>query len=391
MTRARSGEDGGCWPTGAQALLLRATLLSGPDGLAAWERWKLAVDLDRLDAASVRLLPHLYRRLEGAGVRDPLMGRLKGTYRHTLYGNHLRLRGAAVVLRELAQAGIATMALKGAALALLYYRDVGRRPMDDVDVLVPTHQAGAAIDVLRQLGWAPRCRVTTRHVQVGHAVDFADARAQRIDLHWHLLPESCWPSADATFWEHAQRATIHGADVAVLHPTEQLFHVCAHGVKWEPLAPLRWVADAALIVGRAEAEIDWDRLARQAEHHRLTLPLREALGYLRDMLGLLIPGEVLEQLQRAHVSRAERWEYHLRARAPSPFLGRLPEHWLRYRRRQWGGEETRVGFVRYLEVVLGRDGLWDLGRRALLRHRWRRHARRVSHQYTREVNRASLP
>jgi hypothetical protein len=391
MTRARSVGEGGCWPTTEQALLLRATLLSGPESLAAWDRWKLAVDLDHLDAASVRLLPHLYRRLEGAGVRDPVMGRLKGTYRHTLYGNHLRLRSAAAALRELAQAGIATMVLKGAALAVLYYRDVGLRPMDDVDVLVPTHQAGAAIDVLRQLGWTPRYRVTARHVQVGHAVDFADARAYRIDLHWHLLPESCWPSADATFWEHAQRATIHGVEVAVLHPTEQLFHVCTHGVKWEPLAPVRWVADAAVIVTRAEAEIDWDRLAGQAERHRLTLPLRAALRYLRDMLGLPIPGEALEQLQRARVSPAERWEYRLRLRAPSPLLGRLPEHWLRYRRRRWGRNEDRVGFVRYLEVVLGSDGLWDLGRRALLRHRWRRHARRVSDQYAREVNRATLP
>ena len=110
MTRARSVGEGGCWPTTEQALLLRATLLSGPESLAAWDRWKVAVDLDHLDAASVRLLPHLYRRLEGAGVRDPVMGRLKGTYRHTLYGNHLRLRSAAAALRELAQAGIATVA-----------------------------------------------------------------------------------------------------------------------------------------------------------------------------------------------------------------------------------------------------------------------------------------
>jgi hypothetical protein len=72
-------------------------------------------------------------------------------------------------------------------------------------------------------------------------------------------------------------------------------------------------------------------------------------------------------------------------------LGRLPEHWLRYRRRPWAEAEARVGFVRYLEVVLGSDGLWDLGRRALLRHRWRRHARRVSHHYAQEMNRAALP
>jgi hypothetical protein len=391
MTRARREAEGGSWPTAEQELLLRAALLAGPEGLTAWERWKRAVDLDHLDAASVRLLPHLYRTLESAGVRDPLMGRLKGTYRHTLYDNHLRLRAAAPVLAELVRVGVGPMVLKGVPLAFLYYRDVGRRPMDDVDVLVPVRQAGAALEVLRQLGWLPRCRVTARHIQVGHAVDFADGRGHRLDLHWHLLPESCWPSADEAFWERAQRAALHGIEVTVLDPTDQLFHVCVHGVKWEQLAPVRWVADAAVTIARAGDEIDWDRLARQAEGHRLTLSLRAALQYLRAALGVPIPAEVLEQLRRARVSLAERWEHELRLRPPRPFVGRLPEHWLRYRRRRWGRGENRVGFVRYLEVVLGSDGLWDLGRRALLRHRWRRHAQAVSQHYAREMNRAALP
>ncbi|HXJ83058.1 MAG TPA: nucleotidyltransferase family protein [Candidatus Methylomirabilis sp.] len=390
MTRTWSAAESACWPTTEQALLLRAALLPGPESLAAWERWKRSIDLDLLDAASVRLLPHLYRRLEGAGVRDPLMGRLKGTYRHTLYSNHLRLGSAVPVLRELARAGVPTMLLKGAALTVLYYRDVGLRPMDDVDILVPTRQAGVAVDVLNQLGFTPRCRVTGRHVQVGHAVDLGDARGQRIDLHWHLLPESCWPSADATFWEHARQATFHGVEAAVLHPTEQLFHICAHGLKWEPVAPVRWVADAAVVLARAEAEIDWGRLAAQAEGHRMILPLRSALRVLREMLGLPVPAEILERLQRAHVSSADHWEYRMRLGAPSVLLGRICEHWLRYRRRPWGADEQRVGFARYLEVVLGTDGLWDLGRRALLRHRWRRHARRVSQQYARALNRTTM-
>jgi len=48
--------------------------------------------------------------------------------------------------------------------------------------------------------------------------------------------------------------------------------------------------------------------------------------------------------------------------APSPepaLLGRLPKHWLRYRPLRRERSAGGGGFSRYLEVVLGCDGLWD--------------------------------
>ena len=247
--RAAVSTAGNCWPTSAQRLLLRAVVLRGAEALAAWQRWTQAVNLDRLDAGSIRLLPQLYRSLEREGVRDPLMSKLKGVYRHTWYGNQLRLRDTGVVLGELNRRGIEPMLLKGAALTLLHYRDSGLRPMEDVDILVRTHQWRAAVGALTDLGWTPRVLVTPRRVAASHAMEFADARAQRIDLHWHLLPVSCWPGADDEFWERASTTALRGVRVSVLDATDQLLHTCAHGVKWEHVPPLRWIADAALNLG----------------------------------------------------------------------------------------------------------------------------------------------
>ena len=269
------------------------------------------------------LLPQLYRSLEREGVRDPLMSKLKGVYRHTWYGNQLRLRDAAVVLGELNRRGIEPMLLKGAALTLLHYRDSGLRPMEDVDVLVRTHQWRAAVDALTDLGWTPRVSVTPRRVAASHAMEFADAHAQRIDLHWHLLPDSCWPGADDEFWERASATALRGVRVSVLDATDQLLHTCAHGVKWEHVPPLRWIADAAMILGDPSVAIDWERLVRLADRLRLILPLRDALTHLESTLGLPVPRPVLAALQNASVSPAERWEYRLRTRPASRVLGRL--------------------------------------------------------------------
>ena len=397
MVIAPCGE-GHCWPTSAQRLLLRAALLRGPEAVSAWRQWARAVDLDDLDAGSVRLLPQLYRNLERQGVfdtvsdSDPMIGRLKGVYRHAWYGNQVRLRDAAAVLRELRRRGIEPMLLKGAALTLLHYRDFGCRPMEDVDILVRTREWRAAVGVLADLGWMALVPVTSRRAAASHAAEFVDGRGQHIDLHWHLLPDGCWPGADDQFWERGSAATLHGVRVSVLEATDQLFHTCAHGVKWEHVPPLRWIADAALILGDPAVSIDWERLVRLADRLRLILPLRDALTYLDGALELPVKRSALAALQAAAVTPAERWEYRLRTRAASPLFGRLREHWLRYRRlRRAPTGLGAIGFVAYLQVVLDCDGLGALVRRGILRGRWRRGAERAARSRERVLNRAALP
>ncbi|HXJ80112.1 MAG TPA: nucleotidyltransferase family protein [Candidatus Methylomirabilis sp.] len=380
-----------CWPTSAQHLLLQAVLFGGTESVESWRRWKAAVDLDRLDSGSSRFLPQLYRNLERERVRDPSMEKLRARYCHTWYVNQLRLRGAAVVIGELGRRGIDAMLLKGAALTLLHYREPGLRPMDDVDILVRTRHWRVAVDVLAELEWQPRAPVTPRHVEASHAMDFADAEAQRVDLHWHLLPESCWPRADDEFWKRAATTSLYGVPVSTLDPTDQLFHTCVHGVKWEQVPSLRWIVDAAMILKAPSVIIDWDRLLRLSEVHRVILPLRDALTYLQTKLGMPVPAAVLATLRGAAVSRAERFEYRLRSRPASPALGRLREHWLRYRRvRRTSEEPDPISFVGYLQVVLDCDGPGALVHRAFFRHRWRRQGKPPKPRRARALGRTGV-
>jgi hypothetical protein len=113
-----------------------------------------------------------------------------------------------------------------------------------------------------------------------------------MDLHWHLLPESCWPRADDDFWKRASTTTLYGIPISTLDPTDQLFHTCAHGVKWEQVPSLRWIVDAAMILKDPSVTIDWDRLLRLSEVHRVILPLRDALTYLQTKLGMPVPAAV---------------------------------------------------------------------------------------------------
>ncbi len=326
-----------CWPTTEQWLLLRAALLQGPDAIRAWREWRERVDPDALGTASSALLPLLCRNVRAHGSDDPPPAWMRDLRRRAWAENADRLNALAALLRLLHAEGIETLVLKGAALVVAYYPDLGLRSMSDVDVLVPRVRVGAAMARLREEGWRPvgrsaRSRTPEMTIAVSHAHAFTGPSGQQLDLHWHVFPECCDADADLDFWADARTIEIDGVTTRMLSPTDQLLHVCVHGTRWSHVQPVRWVADAMMVLARER--IDWDRLVGQAGRRGLVCPIRDTLRLLSEMLGAPIPAAVLVTLRDARVTAFERVEYALQTRAPG-LLGTLPvlvcHHWRRTR------------------------------------------------------------
>ena len=375
-------------PTRRQDLLLKAALLQGPAAVAAWEQWKLHVDTEPLDEDSHRLLPLLYRALHARGLSSPEMGRLEGVYRRTWYENSLRFHAAVRVLQALHDAGIKTMLLKGAALILRHYRDYGLRPMADFDILVPTHQASAAIEVLKTLGYAPVFEsvgiTEAEALATGHAYPFRNADGQELDLHWHVFYQRVDRVTDAELWASALPVTLHGVPTRTLSAGDQLLHVCVHGTQrawWggERAPNLRWVADAMMILRSAPEDLNWNRILAQAQRLQFVLPLREALGYLSTILDAPVPADVLRRIHRMPVSLGERIADRARSR-PARFWGpwvALGVRYLEYSSNlpaDAGLLRRLAGFPTYLQRRWGQVPLWHLPFttvfRGLRRIRW---------------------
>jgi hypothetical protein len=359
-----------CWPTRAQELLLKAALLSGQKANGAWREWKSSADIERVDTASFRLLPLLYANLRAERIQDPLMDKLKGVYRQVWYKNRLFFHHMAALLRSLHDAGIETLVLKGAPLVVSFYRNYGVRPMTDFDVLVPTRQASAAVHLLQSLGWLPADRwpetFHEAYVTVGNALGFKDAAGGQLDLHWHVLPECCRPDADDVFWAGAGAVEIDGVATQTLNAADHMLHVCAHGMKWDPVAPIRWVADAMTIM-KSGVALDWDRLAAETEKRRLVWPLKEALRYLRETFDAPVPSRILDRIESIPASRRDLIEYRYKTENyETKALGYLPIHWFHYLRLE---ERARakydlLGFAKYLKRLGGLDNLGQLAARA---------------------------
>jgi hypothetical protein len=384
-----SSTEGSCWPTRQQELLLRASLLQGTIAAGAWEEWISGSDIDDLDQGSYRLLPLLYHNLQNQKVKHPLMGKLKGIYLSSWYRNQILFHHLVALLKGLTDAGIETMLLKGAALIIAYYNNHGVRPMNDLDILVPLKKAQGAVKVLMELGWNPTVtplkgfaeidslsrfgwkpkarqadQFTEVYLSVRHAHDFVGPDGHVCDLHWHLLEGYGGAERDEEFWHRAVRVNVRDLSTHALNATDQLFHVCVHGAKWNPVPPLRWISDAVTILRRSQTGIDWDRIMALGQRHDLILPLKDTLSYLRHYFAIPLPETILKKMDSIPISNITRLDYRVRTRSPRFTDGLLH---LYYLYKHYAREENSLGsstklarFGTYLQNIFGMDQLWQL-------------------------------
>jgi hypothetical protein len=282
------------WPTARQRELILAATCARGVADHAWKRWQRGGELLDIDTASYRLLPLLWSNRQAAGIAEDQLALLKGCYRHALWQVHRTLAAGMSAVDTLENAQVPTMLLKGAAIIASRPAQMGIRPMDDVDILVPRAAARAAIDLLEADGW--RAVYGLRHpLGVWHAVDLVRAEHERVDLHWSATTV---PGDDRAIWADARPAELLHRPVLVPSPTFQLLITCVHGVGSDP-APVRWLADALLIL-RSAQEIDWVALVDEARARRVTVALRDALRGLRERFDAPVPAGVLGQLGGRH-------------------------------------------------------------------------------------------
>jgi hypothetical protein len=355
------------WPNERQALVLRAAVGEAEDAQAAFAALIDSVDLERhdvFDYATFRLLPLLYDSMHQLGVRHPVMARLKGIYRRAWYENHRLFHATGPIIAAIEAAGIDTMLLKGAPLVVDYYRNHALRPMSDIDVVVRPERVGDTIAVLRRLGLT---RIDTAHdddLKYRHAMLFRDAAGTEIDLHWHFMFEACNDAADAAFWAGARPLDFAGVATRQPDPALALVLIVIHGMRFNPMPPVRWIPDALAVIRGAGAALDWQRLTDFAEAQKITYRLGLGLRYLATEWRAPVPDHVFRALNTASVSLRERVENTIVFRdIDRLFADPVTKQW--------------VIFADYCRAAPTRDPLKFLvGLSHYMRYRWRVGSRR---------------
>ena len=163
-------------------------------------------------------------------------GYKKGTLRSLTLQRELVL-----VNRILQEAGIPSIALKGAYLAFHAYPQAALRPLRDLDILVPADQALKAYQVLQD-GGLNRIDgyMGTPDAAMELSQHFPPLRSPsgnvNVELHHRAMhPSDDFPnlpdlSADPQFWQRANRMLVGNAEIAFESPTDLLLHLIVHAV-----------------------------------------------------------------------------------------------------------------------------------------------------------------
>jgi hypothetical protein len=348
------------WPTRPQELLLAAALGDEQVAKAAWQQWLTIAKQTEFDLGSQRLAPLVYSNLVRYGVEHPYLSLFKGLYRRTWYHNHMLLRCATDVLERLSQNAVPTMLVKGVPLSLTVYRNMGARPMNDIDLAVPPDYAVQASRLLLEQGWVPDIPFDQIKPDRRVSVTFRAKDGLELDLHFSLFHESLNWADTAPIWRRARAITVGQVRTLTPCPEDQLLHTIVHGLRSNPLPPVRWIADAVRLI-RNDPPINWNMVLDHADAVRLTLVVQRALTYVSAKFDC-VPIEVLERTSRHKPSVPERLEFYLgRTRRVQLFL---PVYYMRAEPHA-SGLSFIFGFFRFARARWHEDSLAATGRHVL--------------------------
>jgi putative nucleotidyltransferase-like protein len=207
----------------------------------------------------------------------------------------------------LQQAGVATLTLKGMALANMVYAERGLRPMADVDLLVRPADRDVAVATLRGLEYE-----TPGHAadELGASRSFAELvrEGSRIDLHWHaaryLRFERIVEVDHEGLWARARPLVTAEGQSLMLSPEDLLLHLVLHLTLGSDFARVLWYADIDAVVRRYATDLDWRRLEREAERWRIRTLTGWTLGVAASSFDTPLPSGLLDRLGSGRLRRA---------------------------------------------------------------------------------------
>ena len=261
----------------------------------AWRDILRSADEHGVFPAVVRNL----RRLGWPHVPEGIRKELEAAERFNAVRNRLLARGLATILGRFARAGIPVIPLKGVALAEALYGDVSLRVCSDLDVLVPRHAVGHAIELLHADGFRGADRYHARTMEVDlllrsnmeYCLVSPPASFQYVvELHWDIAWR--W-RADSDMvdhlWTDARPGTVLGADAWVLSPEWELLYLAFHAARHRWSA-LKWLVDIHEICVRGS--VDWAGVEDRAQRFGLELALHLTLGACRTLLDTPLPPDL---------------------------------------------------------------------------------------------------
>jgi hypothetical protein len=254
--------------------------------------WRRLTSIARQQHVSP-LLYHCLKRQNLLHAAPPEIGlQLRESYFRNVASN-LELYGELkMIARQLKEAEIPLMVLKGAHLAHGVYGNIGLREMLDLDLLVPQAQLFEAYQAVKALGYLaehgeegldPEQLLNHRHLP-----GLERPSGLGVEIHWHLAVPAQWPVEE--LWKRAVPFRFQETEVLSLSPEDLLLHLCYHlAYDHRFRLGLRPLIDISLVIEHYAETLNWQvvegRAGRYGWHKGVVL----ALSVAKAVVGAAVP------------------------------------------------------------------------------------------------------
>ncbi|MGA9189827.1 MAG: nucleotidyltransferase family protein [Methanosarcina sp.] len=272
--------------------------------------WNYIVDCSIKQGISPLFYWNLKKISNGKDVPSEVMKNLEKMYYSNLARNMLLYDELSKILTAFKKAGIDTIVLKGAFLAEEIYKNIGLRPMSDIDLLVKEEDLQKAKMELTKLMYS--VTITTFPTKLHEQFQTVwsnelplvhETKKIVIEIHWDIQPPQSPYKVDINeFWNNAKSVNIAGVETLTFTSQDLLQHLCLHVDKHVnsnsvPAKPLRNYCDIAQVTRYYKETINWNYLLQSSKDHGIEEPIFQGLSIAKKHFGAFVPEDILSELE----------------------------------------------------------------------------------------------
>lgn len=216
------------------------------------------------------------------------------------------LREFGILARALDEQGIAFMPFKGVHLCTALYKNIGERPIWDIDLLIRLEEIRPALNVIEGTGYRSsrpydlEMEVRNYH----HLPAYIKRGAPPLEIHWTLLNPRFKNGLNwEELWERSVPAQVGEVEVRVFSPADLLIYLCAH-VAYQHIYidSVRSLYDIKLLALRMSDQLDWGAITARARTWGLANSMYLTLRLTDYLLGCPLPDVLTQVLRSAEFS-----------------------------------------------------------------------------------------
>lgn len=279
--------------------IIRRILIDGkPD-------WDSILEKAKLQRLGPLVAHHLMTSQIKTLVPAHIQKRLRQLYYSNLARNMFLQTEVSCLMTVFHDEEIPVIILKGAALLGNVYKNIGLRPMSDLDILVQPYHLDKAEAIALSQGYV---HVTSRETQNEarrnwHQLPYMIHQEKKItlEIHQHFVDSDEPYRFDLSdFWARAQSHRDYNNTALVLAPEDMLIHLSIKFLldrRYQSNSALGQLCDISEVILYYNDSLDWNLLEKVAEENGITTGLHCVLYACCQLLQTPVPESIMRKFQ----------------------------------------------------------------------------------------------